>query len=54
MKTKDLHPRAHFMSQADKDAMGKQPRTHQNCMDATGKARPGKTAHDRARKEGRL
>jgi len=42
------------MSMADRDAMGKLPRTHQNCIDKTGKARPGKTAKDRARREGRI
>jgi len=25
------------------------PRTHQNCIDQTGVARPGKTAQDKAR-----
>lgn len=27
-------------------------RTHQNCIDKTGVARPGKTAKDRARRSG--
>lgn len=29
------------------------PRTHQNCTEITGVARPGKTAHDRAKREGK-
>jgi hypothetical protein len=43
-------PRASFMSDADKKAMGNLPRTHQNCFGKTGKNRPGKTAQERARK----
>jgi len=43
--------RADFMTAKEKDAMGKLPRTHQNCLEKTGKARPGKTAKDRARRE---
>ncbi len=42
--------RADFMTSKDKEAMGKFPRTHQNCLAKTGKARPGKTAQERARK----
>ena len=42
--------RADFMTEADKKAMGKFPRTHQNCLKQTGKARPGKTAKDKAKK----
>jgi hypothetical protein len=42
--------RADYMTEADKKAMGKLPRTHQNCLAKTGKARPGKTAKDKARK----
>lgn len=41
--------RKDFMSNADRHAMGDQPRTHQNCKELTGRARPGKTAQDRAR-----
>lgn len=41
--------RADFMSQTQRDAMGKLPRTHENCIEKTGVARPGKTAKDRAR-----
>lgn len=42
--------RADFMSEKDKKAMGELPRTHENCAKKTGKARPGKTAHERWRK----
>ncbi len=41
--------RAEYMNQTQKTAMGSLPRTHQNCKDRTGVARPGKTAKDRAR-----
>jgi hypothetical protein len=40
--------RAQFMTAAQKDAMGNLPRTHQNCIEKTKVARPGKTAKDRA------
>ena len=40
--------RADYMSAKDKSAMGDLPRTHENCTDKTGVARPGKTAKDRA------
>ena len=40
-----------FMSKADRDALGKQPTWHMNCIAATGVARPGKTARDRAKLE---
>ncbi len=49
MAKKDVPLRATFMTAADRAAMGNMPRTHQNCMDKTKKARPGKTAHDRAK-----
>ena len=38
-----------YMSKTQRDALGKLPTTHQNCIDATGVARPGKTARDRAK-----
>lgn len=44
-------PRAAYMTEADKRAMGNKPRTHENCFEATKKNRPGKTAKDRANKE---
>lgn len=47
---KDVGPRATFMTAADRAAMGNLPRTHENCLDKTKKARPGKTAHDRAKR----
>ena len=46
----DKLPRAAYMTEAEKRAMGKMPRTHQNCFEATKKNRPGKTAKDRANK----
>lgn len=47
MKKKE---RKEFMTNIQKDAMGKLPRTHRNCLEKTGVARPGKTAKDRAGK----
>jgi hypothetical protein len=41
--------RKEYMTAQQKAAMGNQPRTHQNCIAATGVARPGKTAKDRDR-----
>ena len=41
--------RATYMSAAQRATMVG-PRTHQNCIERTGVARPGKTAHDRAKK----
>lgn len=40
--------RAAFMTNEHKDKMGKLPRTHRNCYEATGVCRPGKTAADKA------
>jgi hypothetical protein len=37
-----------FMNPSDRRAIGDKPTTHRNCIDATGKARPGKTAKDKA------
>ncbi len=39
-----------FMSQSDRNALGNLPTTHQNCIEKTGVARPGKTARDKAAK----
>ncbi len=36
------------MTQGQKTAMGKLPRTHKNCIEKTDVARPGKTAQDHA------
>lgn len=47
---RDEYKRANFMSEEQKRAMGKLPRTHHNCIEKTGVARPGKTAQDRARR----
>ena len=40
--------RADYMTRAQKEAMGKLPRTHENCKLKTKVMRPGKTAKDRA------
>lgn len=42
--------RADFMTSAQKVAMGDSPRMHKTCKEKTGVMRPGKTAHDRAKK----
>ena len=42
--------RAEFMSAAQRNKMGVQPRTHEACLRLVGVARPGKTAQDKARK----
>lgn len=39
--------RKDFMSEKNKTVMGKLKRTHENCMNKTGVARPGKTAYER-------
>ena len=41
--------RKDYMTETQKTAMGSLPRTHQNCIEKTGVARPGKTAKDRAK-----
>ena len=43
--------RADYMTDAHKKAMGNLPRTHRNCLEKTGVARPGKTAHERAKRQ---
>ena len=45
--------RKEFMTAEQKKKMGNLPRTHENCMDKVGVARPGKTAQDRARRSNR-
>jgi hypothetical protein len=45
--------RKDYMTPTQKTAMGNLPRTHQNCIEKTGVARPGKTAKDRAGRTGR-
>lgn len=47
MTSKKVPDRAEFMSAKQKAQMGDLPRTHQNCVEMTGVARPGKTAKDR-------
>ncbi len=42
--------RAEYMTHAQREKMGIQPRTHQTCLRLVGVARPGKTAKDKARK----
>lgn len=39
--------RKEFMLEQDKVAMGNLPRRHDICLEKTGVARPGKTAHER-------
>jgi len=39
--------REDFMSSKQRNAMGDLQRTHENCIEKTGVARPGKTAHNR-------
>ena len=46
--------RADFMSESQKAAMGDLPRTHENCKAKTGVNRPGKTAYERAKRQGLL
>ena len=46
--SKKIQDRAFYMKASDKKAMGNLPRTHANCLEKTGKMRPGKTAKDRA------
>ncbi len=41
--------RKEYMNGTQKSAMGNLARTHQNCIEKTGVARPGKTAKDRDR-----
>lgn len=42
--------RKYYMNSEDTQKMGDGVRTHLNCRDRTSKARPGKTAKDRALK----
>lgn len=42
--------RAEYMTAEQKKKMGNLPRTHENCIDKTSVARPGKSKQDRARK----
>jgi hypothetical protein len=42
--------RKDYMTHEQKEKLGDLPRTHRNCLDKTGVARPGKTAHDRAKR----
>ncbi len=41
--------RKEYMNGTQRAAMGSLPRTHANCLEKTGVARPGKTAKDRDR-----
>jgi len=41
--------RKEYMTETQKAAMGNLPRTHQNCIEKTSVARPGKTRKDRDR-----
>ena len=49
-----MRDRKDYMTATQKKQMeGIKHRTHQNCKDATGVMRPGKTAKDRANGHGR-
>lgn len=43
----------HFMRSATRNNMKGYPTYHSNCIHFTGVARPGKTARDKARREGK-
>lgn len=45
--------RRDFMKPEHKKAMQGLKRTHSNCIAKTGVARPGKTAHERAKRAGK-
>lgn len=49
MSKKDAGPRRQYMTSDQASKLGNQARTHQNCLEATGVARPGKTKQDKAR-----
>ena len=49
-----MKERKDYMTSAQKQAMGNSPRNHYLCIERTGVARPGKTAHDRAKRAGRV
>lgn len=40
--------RADYMTGEQRASMGNLPRTHENCIEKTEVARPGKTLHDKA------
>lgn len=42
--------RKDFMTASASHELGNLARTHQNCLEKTGVARPGKTAQERARR----
>lgn len=48
-ENKNLSGLKKYMSAQQRAKLGNLPTTHQNCIDATGVARPGKTARDRAK-----
>lgn len=50
MTKKTEWDRENFMTAAQAAKLGDLPRTHQNCLEKTGVARPGKTAQQRARR----
>ena len=47
----DKYKRANFMTETQRKQLGNMPRSHENCIEKTGVARPGKTAQDRARRQ---
>lgn len=54
MSKKDTFPLKEYMSQAQRQAMGDLPTTHENCLDKCKVARPGKTRRDRAKRAAAL
>ena len=42
-----------FMTEKQRKALGKLPTYHSNCIELCGVARPGKTAKERAKMEGK-
>lgn len=47
----EKYKRANFMTETQRKQLGNMPRSHENCTEKTGVARPGKTAQDRARRQ---
>jgi hypothetical protein len=42
-----------YMTKSQRDALCNLPTTHENCIEKTKVARPGKAARDRANREGK-
>jgi len=48
---KKIIPLKQCMTRRQRDSLGDLPTTHQNCIEFTGVARPGKTKRDRLKRE---